>query len=171
MIGKVNTFYKQNTPFALMIGGCFIAASLTAFNTSGIIYGNNFLDKTIMFLYIIGLFIQIRKYRESKELGGAITFGKALTTGIWISLICSVLYAVYTGMMYRIYPELLEHYLNFTEQVMNEAYPDSDWAENMNKLMRAITTPFVLGFAELFSKIISGTLYSLLIAAILRKQN
>lgn len=57
----------------MLIGCCCVAASYVFFKQTGNIYANPSLDRIITFLFVIGLFMQIRRYRESEELKGYIS--------------------------------------------------------------------------------------------------
>lgn len=164
------TFIQQNTPFGFLIGGCCIAASYVCFKRSGNIYANPALDKILAFLLIVGLFMQIRRYRESEELKGYITYGKALLTGIYLSAVSGLFYGVYTFILYSKRPELLSNYLATVGQAMRELYANSPFADDMVRMLHAFTTPISIGFSEFFSKSLMGILYTLLIAFILKRR-
>lgn len=171
MGNRTNTFLSFNTPFGLLMGGSFIIASYMYFRYNGNIYANPALDRTLTFLYIIGLFIQIRRYRESPELQGYISYGKALKTGSFLSVATAFVYAVYTFFIYSAHPETLKNYLSTVETVFKELYPDSPLADNMTQMLNAFTTPVSMGFSEFISKTLMGIIYTLIIAAFLKKRN
>ena len=56
------------------------------------------------------VFVGIKNYRD-KHLGGIISFGKAFTTGLWISLIASTVYvAVWMVVYYNFMPDFMDKY-------------------------------------------------------------
>lgn len=167
---RQRTFIQQNTPFGFLIGGCCIAASYMCFKRSGNIYANPALDRILAFLLIIGLFMQIRRYRESEELKGYITYGKALLTGIYLSAVSGFFYGFYTFVLYSKHPELLSNYLATVGQAMRELYANSPLANDMIRMMDTFTTPVTIAFSEFFSKSLMGILYTLVIAFILKKR-
>lgn len=167
---KRPTFIQQNSPFGILIGGCCIAASYVFFKQTGNIYANPTLDKIITFLYIIGLFMQIRRYRESEELKGYISYGKALLTGIYLSAIAGLLYGFYIIIIYSKHPDMLQNYLIYAEGTFRQLYPESPLTNSMIQMLQAYTTPVSMGFAEFFSKILLGIIYTLVIAFILKKR-
>lgn len=166
---KRETFWTLNTPFALLIAGCCIVASYLTLRQSGHLYGNPVLEKIITFLYVIGLFMQIRRYRESKKQEGYISYGSGFVTGLYISGLSGLIYGIYTIILYSVYPEALANYLTALENFFRENYSGSPLAEEMLKMVKTFTTPFSIGFSEFFSKSLLGIIYTLPIAAILRK--
>ena len=89
-----NRIYGQMSLFALLMGACFVAASWLCFINTGQVFNNPTLNRTISFLFIIGLFIGIRQYRDSSTRQGFITYGQAVVTGIWISLVTGLVYCL-----------------------------------------------------------------------------
>ena len=51
-----NRIYGQMSLFALLMGACFVAASWLCFINTGQVFNNPTLNRTISFLFIIGLF-------------------------------------------------------------------------------------------------------------------
>lgn len=163
-------FYRQTTPFALLIGGCFAVASYLCFRNTGQIFNNMALDRTISFLFIIGLFMCIRRYRDSITEQGYISYGKALLTGMWISFLTALVYCIYTIIIYTLHPELLNSYLNIAREMIGQIYGDSAVHEMMEYFFTTFTTPVTIGLSELFGKFLNGLIFSLIIAAFVRKQ-
>lgn len=167
---KKQIFYRQTSLFALLIGSCFAAASWLCFMNTGQVFNNPTLDRTISILFIIGLFIGIRQYRESYAQEGFITYGKALLTGMWISLLTGLVYCLYSVWLYSLHPELLGNYLSIAREMIGQMYGDSPLKEMADQFFTAFTTPFSIGLSELLGKFINGLLFTLIIAAFLRKQ-
>lgn len=166
---KQTTFYSFNTPFGLLMAGCFILASYLCYVNTGSIFTNLVLDRTFTFLYILGLFIQIRRYRESPLKNGYTTYGSALLAGIWISLTVSFIYCIYTILLYSCHPSLVTNYLTTVQTAWRELHGQSPATESMLQLFSLYTSPLSIGLSELFTKFFVGFFYTLIIAAILRK--
>lgn len=164
------TFFRQNTPFGLLTGCCSILAAAVCLKRSGTLFANPALDRIVTFLFILGIFMQIRRYRQSEELKGYISYGRALLTGIYLSAVAAFLYGIYAFYIYHRHPDLVGNYLTATETLIRQLYPGSAPAGDMMKMLRAFTSPATLGFSEFFSKLLMGSLYSLLIAFILRRR-
>ena len=167
---KQPTFIQQNTLFGILIGCCCVAASYVFFKQTGNIYANPSLDRIITFLFVIGLFMQIRRYRESEELKGYISYGRALLTGMYLSAVAGFFYGSYALIIYSKHPDTLENYLMYAESLFRQLYPESPWADNMIQMLQAFTTPVSMGITEFFSKALMGLIYTLVIAFILKKR-
>ncbi len=163
-------FYGPMSLFALLMGGCFAAASWLCFRNTGQVFNNPALDRTISFLFIIGLFIGIRQYRDSSVQQGFINYGKALLAGMWISLLAGSFYCLYTIFLYSRYPELLGRYLDIIRETTDRMYGSSPLREMADRFFTAFITPFFIGLTELFGKFVNGLIFTLIIAAFLRKQ-
>jgi hypothetical protein len=80
--------------------------------------GNEILGYTTMLVAFSMIFVGIKNYRD-KYNNGAITFGKAFKTGLYITLIASTMYVVvWLIEFYVFYPDFMEQY---TACVMNDA--------------------------------------------------
>lgn len=163
-------FYGQLSLFALLMGGCFAAAFWLCFRNTGQVFNHPVLDRTISFLFIIGLFIGIRQYRDSQALQGFISYGKALLAGMWISLLVGLSYCLYTIFLYSRHPELLDRYIDIIREMTGKMYGDSPLQEMADHFFTAFITPFFIGVTELFGKFINGLIFTLILAAFLRKQ-
>lgn len=167
---KNRIFYGQMSLFALLMGGCFAVASWLCFRNTGQVFNNTALDRTISFLFIIGLFIGIRQYRDSSAQQGFISYGKALLAGMWISLLAGLFYCLYTIFLYSRHPELLTRYLDIIREMIGQMYGNSPLQEMTDRFFTAFITPFFIGLTELFGKFVNGLIFTLIIAAFLRKQ-
>lgn len=163
-------FYLLTTPFALLMGGCFCLASYLCYLNAGNVFNNLTLDRTITLLFIAGLYMRIRRYRDSIAQQGFISYGKALITGIWISALSAGVYSIYTVILYSLHPGLLSHYITTIQKVSSEVYGNSPMSGMMNQYISAFATPFFVGLSELFGKFVNGLFYSLIVAAFLRRK-
>lgn len=166
----IPTFFSLNTPFGLLMGGCFIVASWLCYRQNGTIYANLTLGRIITFLYVIGLFMQMRRFRESSVQKGYISYGRALKTGVYLSLLAGLSYGIFIFYIYSADPGMLENYLTTLDGAFHELYSNTELADQMTKIVKTFTTPFSIAFSEFFSKILTGTFYTLILAAFLKKK-
>ena len=69
---------------------------------------------TTMVLAFLMIFFGIRQYRENVA-GGSITFGRALSVGLLITLVATVIYvATWEVIYYRFSPDFLDKYAAYT---------------------------------------------------------
>lgn len=163
-----NLLLTKNTLFALLMGGCFIVTSFMFFKVSGNIFPNPALSQAITLLYACGLTMQIHKFRE-EHLKGFISYGKALLTGLYLACIAGIMYAVYIFFLYSLNPETLNNYIITVATAFKEVYPNSQIGKDMQTIMETFTTPFSIAISEFFAMLFHGLLYTLLIAAFLKK--
>ncbi|MBC5623087.1 DUF4199 domain-containing protein [Butyricimonas hominis] len=164
------SFFKPNTLFGGLIGGSFIIASLLfAYAGKGVVANPQF-NNIIMMLTIFGVFIGIKKYRDD-HLAGIISYGKALSTGIYILAVAAVCYAVYTFILYSSDSELLATYKKVMLTMMNEVYKNMNLQELFNtSLSDLFFSPVVIAFGELFNRILVGAAFTLFIAGLVKRK-
>lgn len=165
---KKNTFISQNTLFGLFVGLGFIIAAYIFYKSGKSISLNPQLNNVIMLLSIAGAFIGVRKYRE-ENLNGNISYGTALRTCTYLLSVAAVLYGIFIYYLYRSNAELQENYISTLESMLQEIYKGSPVLENMLAMIKTFMTPAAIAFAEIFNKIFTGFIFSLLLAGILRR--
>lgn len=164
---ETNTFWIQNTRFGLLIGATFIITSGLFYATKGSMIDPR-INNVIMLLTIAGMYLGTQKYRND-SLNGIITYWQAVGVCTWQVAVASFSYGVYTCFIYTFRPTALQTYLDMTESILREVYANTPLLENMIPLVRNYTTPFSLGFAELFYKTLIGFIFSLFIAFIVKR--
>ena len=164
-----NTFISQNTIFGLFVGLSFILASFTFYKSGKSISLNPQLNNVMMLLSIAGTFIGVRKYRE-ESLNGSISYGNALGACVYLITVASLLYGIYIYWLYRHTPELQENYISTINSVLEEVYKGTPLLENMKAMLQNLMTAGFIAFSEIFNKIFTGFIFSLLLAGILRKR-
>lgn len=93
--------------------------------------GNMALGFTVMFLAFSVIFVGIKNYRD-KHNEGAITFGKAFLTGLYITLVASTLYVVVWLIDYYLFiPDFMDKY---AAHEMHHAVNAGKSAEELKKL-------------------------------------
>lgn len=74
-----------------------------------------------MILSLLFVFFGIRSYRDS-ELGGMITFGKAFATGLLITLVASIIFGLFTVLLYTVIsPNLGNEMIEFYKRSIMES--------------------------------------------------
>lgn len=165
---KTNISFRQNTLFGVLIGLSFIAASYIYFLSGQDVCLNPQLHNILLLLSIAGAYIGVRKYRE-ETLGGCISYTKALGICTYLITIATLCYGIYIFILYSKHPGLVERYVRFAESTLRETYKNSPLVDNMVKMMESFTTPIVITLAEVFNKILTGFIFSLFVAGLLRK--
>ncbi len=168
-MNKRHSFVIQNTIFGIFVGASFVLTSYLFFQSGQSVCLNQQLNNVIMLLSIAGAFIGTRKYRE-ELLGGIISYGKALGSCIYILSIASAIYAIYTYLLFQAYPELQENYLQTMLSILEEVYKGIPELETMKTIISSLITSSIIAISEFFNKILTGFMYSLLLALILRRK-
>ena len=164
------TFVIQNGLFGLCIGISFIAVAYLFQHTGQVICMNAQLNNTLLLLSMLGAFIGTHKYRE-EHLGGLLTYSKALGICIFILGVASLLYSIYTFLLYISEPELQSTYLQMMLQILEELYQGVPHLDSMKTLMESLITPGFIAFSEFINKILTSFIFSLPLAFILRRRS
>ncbi len=139
--------------------------------------------KRILLVSLIGIIIMVyfvvagtKSYRD-KLLGGYITYGQALVTGLLIIVFGTILSSFYS-LIFNLFidPEytnrLMEASKEWTYNWMNNmGAPDAQIEETMERIekQQAESTPLRSFFQSLYSSVIFGTILSLITSAFLKK--
>ena len=132
------------------------------------------LGYTAIVLSFLLVFFGIRSYRENIG-GGQISFGKAFSVGILITLISSLIYVIVWLIVYfNFMPDFFDKYTNYmianvrasgasAEQVAREV-------ENINNMKALYANPFFNAAFTFLEPFPVGLIITLISAAILRKR-
>ena len=164
-----NTFITKNSLFGVLVGLSLILASLVFYITGKNIMLNPQLSNVMMLLSIAGAFIGVRKYRE-EQLEGFINYSQALGGCIYIITIGSLIYGIYAYALYRYDPELQASYLTTLQVMLDEMYKGSPMLDTVKNMMEHLVSPVFIAATETFNKILTGLIFSLLMAGILRRK-
>lgn len=123
---------------------------------------------TVMTLAFFFLFWGIKQQREANN--GSISFGKAIMTGFWISLIISTIYVlVWLIILYNFFPNFAEHY---TDMAIQKASPDevAKVTEEMNSFKEMYKNPIMVILFTYMEILPLGIVISFISALILKKK-
>lgn len=161
-------FLKQNVLFGLIIGATFIVASLLFILAGKSIVMNPQLNNIMMMLTIFGVFIGIKKYRD-EQLSGIISYGKALSTGIFILSMAALLYSIYMFILYTFSPDLMAEFKKIMLTSLKVVYQDTPFYKIIEESFTTYLYPISIAFGELFNKILIGAAFTLFIAGLVRR--
>ena len=123
-------------------------------------------------VFALGLAWAIYSVRNSK-LDGFATYGKAFMIGLYASVIIAVVMAVYTYVYIKyIDPSFVDNLLANAEDKMIEANPDMS-EEDLNKALdmtKIFMQPEVMAVMSIFGSIITGAIFSLIIAIFAKRE-
>ncbi len=166
---KNHTFVKKNAIFGGLLGVSLILVSVLFHISGKNLVFNPQLNNVIMLLSITCAFIGIRKYRE-EELQGFISYALTLGGFLYIISIGTFIYGIYIYFLFRFTPELQQNYLAILDTMLDEMYKGTPILNSAKDMMEHLVTPFFISAMETFNKILTGLIFSLLPALILRRR-
>lgn len=161
------------------ISGLIVSALMVISMTICTAQGSNFENGMIygyagMIIAFSMIFVGIKNYRD-KHNGGFITFGKAFTVGLYISLIASTMYVI-TWMIdnYFFIPDFGDKYAEFMlAQAKKDGATEAELATkaaDMAKFTEMYKNPFFKAMMTYVEILPIGLAASLIAAAIFRKK-
>lgn len=156
-----------------LFNGIVLGITLSLFELIAYLLG--ILPKTIMGYINIAIvtsmvIISIRKYRDQFQ-NGFISFGNAFLIGLFICLISGAIWSLYRLIEYSLAPQIIEDLLLMIEEKLLESSMQEDQIESMMKLYGMIYTAPVLAISTfIFNMGIGGSILSLILAAILKRE-
>ncbi|PKQ64987.1 hypothetical protein BZG02_03850 [Labilibaculum filiforme] len=163
-----NSLLRHTFLFGTLVGGALIVAALVVYLKGLSVSFDPNLRSINLFLIVSGIFFGVKKYRDD-ELGGLISYGKALVAGILIIGFASMFYSIFLYILISYFDtSILQEAIVFLEKGLHEmGYQQKDIDLLMgiyNKI-----TPGVFAFGQWFSKALSGLLFSLILAFFFRQ--
>lgn len=117
------------------------------------------------------VYLCIREYRKRFSLPSDMKYGSAVRVGFFQSLIAAVLYAVGMWILISyVYADYLQNLLEETYSTTVGMLGDSDMADTQYALMEKILTPWFMGLSAFINGVLSGLIYALIAAAVLRRK-
>ena len=164
-------------PTALRFGGIaallFIAQQLLV-DTLGLVNyatGDGQLISSIVpaIITFVVLYFAIKKHKE-EDLGGYITFGRCVKLGaligVFSGLAIGLFSAVYHGF---IRPDIMVDAMEYQKEQMLEMGQSEAQVEQAMEMSKAFTSPLALGILSILSSIFWYALFSLIVGAIMKK--
>jgi hypothetical protein len=117
------------------------------------------------------LFIFIKLYRENYK-DGVLSYGQAFATGIVISALAAILYAIFIFILYSfIDNDLVNKQLAIIEESLIKSGIPQNVIESGLQLQKKMLQPAIYAPIKLLSSLLSGTIISLIVAFLVRKEN
>jgi hypothetical protein len=132
------------------------------------------LGYTIFVVCFLMVFFGIRSYRDNVG-GGTMSFGKAFTVGILITLISCGIYVISWDVIYRNFlPDFLEKYSAYMLEKMRAAGASQDelnrQIQENNEFVQMYRNPFVRYASSLMEALPVGLLITLISALVLKRK-
>lgn len=168
MDNKKDLYWKQNTLFGLLMGSSFCLASLIFVWSGRSVAMNPQLNNITTLLTVVGIFMGLRKYRD-EALGGSISYARAFGVGIFLLAIASIVYALYTYILYSSSSELFAMYKNHILLMIKQVYENSPMYNTLTETFNTFLMPVSIAIGEFVNHIFSGIIFTLLLAWIIKR--
>ena len=125
----------------------------------------------LYYVIIIGILIYAIKTFRDQYLGGAITFGKALGTGVLVVLFGSIIYAVYSYIFLTfIDASMIEKMITMAEEDMiNRGMSDDQIEQGMEMTRKFMANPILMSLMLIITFTFFGFIFSLVIGLFMKK--
>lgn len=161
--------FKNALTYGLYTGIAYILVSLLFYALD--LDKNTWLNSLTYIILILGIIFATLNYRNKLN-GGYITYGKAVLTGFYMSLIVGIIMAVYTWLFYSfINPNGLKELLDLTEQKMAETGLSDEMIDQQMKMTSKFMEMPLLNLLTFAGLTFWGTIISLITSAFLKKQD
>lgn len=117
------------------------------------------------------VYLCIKEYRKRFEQPSDMTYGKAVRVGFLQALVAAPIYALAVwAMISFLFSDYIENMLDEAFRTTMEMVGSSDQADAQFELMEKFITPWVLGVSSFVNALLSGLIYALVAAAVLRRK-
>ncbi len=158
-----NPLFRHSFKFGALVGGVLILTSLMFYFRGVPVAVNPQITSINYFLIMTGIYFGLRVYR-SDFLNGIISYGRALGAGVLIIGVAGAFYAIYIYILTKYFDaSILQEFVAITEKTFIEAKYTDEQVELFMSLYEKIT-PGAFAFAQWFSKLGAGFLFSLILA-------
>lgn len=163
-----NSLLRHTFLFGVLVGGALILAAFVVYLKDLSVNFDPNLRSINLFLIVSGIFFGVKKYRDD-ELGGAISYGEALATGVLIIGFASMFYSIFIYVLTSFFDtSIIKEAIIFLEKGLHEmGYQQKD-IDLLMGIYKNIT-PGLFAVGQWFSKALSGLLFSLILAFFFRQ--
>ena len=168
MENKNTSVFMNALTWGIIIGLVSIVYSVILYMLDQVF--NQYLGYVSIVILIAGLALSVKGYRDN-ILEGEISFGKAFGFGVLVSVGAGVLGAIYNYLLYTVIdPDLQLKALEFAaEKMLEKGVPESQ-IEPTLEFTKKFMSPVVSSISGVFGTTLFGTIISLVVAAIFKKE-
>lgn len=125
----------------------------------------------INYAIIVGVIILGTINLRNKELGGYISYGKALGQGVLISLSASIIFGFYFGLLTGVIDKsYMDGMYNMIAETYLDAGMDYDQVEVMMETVKKVQSPALMTISQIFGTTVMGTVISLITSIFVKKE-
>ncbi|MBN2524025.1 MAG: DUF4199 domain-containing protein [Bacteroidales bacterium] len=153
--------------------GAIIGGTITLYEFMLYIFGmtnNKALENVTLFLFVLGVYITIKRFRDI-ESGGVISFKRAFSTGFLTCLFIGIIGTLYTYIQMKyLSPHLLDEIMEMSQERLLSRGISDNQVELQTSIMEKMITPGFIALTSLFSSVFWGTIASLILAVLLKRE-
>jgi hypothetical protein len=165
---KNTSIWKNTLTNGVILGLVLIIYTVLLYITD--LTFNTGMGVLVYVILIAGIFIGTKSYRD-KVLDGSISYGKALTTGVLISVFAAIIISVFIYILYKwIDPGLMDKIVKMKEDKMLDRGMSADQVEQAMNMAKKFMSPLITMIGSIISYVLIGTIISLVTSAILKKE-
>ena len=154
-----------------MIYGLYVGIVLTLYSVILYVTGqmqNQTLGYMAFPIYIAAIAVAQINYRN-RDLNGEMTYGQGVGFGTALMLFSGIITALYTLIIYKIDPGLIEQAKNIQEQKMLAKGMSEDQVDAAMQMAGKFMSPGIMAVSALFGSVIIGTIVSLVTSIFTKK--
>ena len=164
---KQNSFILHTLNYGSFTGGGLVVFSLLMYSID-----INFKSPLMYLAFLVlaaGIFFGIKSYRDN-YLAGFISYGKCIALGVMISLIASIILAVYTYLFFTFFDQsMIQKIMDATEEdLVKKGMPDEQ-IEMAMKITAKFMKPLWMSSMGILMYTLWGTIISLIIGIFTKK--
>jgi hypothetical protein len=166
---KSNPMYKSAMTSGLILGIAIVVFSLIIY-ILGIIKLPFWVSLIQYVLIIGGIIYGTKKFRDD-DLGGEISYSKALGFGVLICVFASVVYGIYMILLMTVIdPEYMTKLMSVIEEEYIKMGMSEDQIDTAMKMVGKMQSPIFMAISGVFGFAFMGTIFSLVTSAFLKKE-
>lgn len=164
---KKPTMFQTTLTWGLITGFAGVVYSLILYFTDMIT--NQGLGYVGYVILLVGIYLGTKAYRD-QSLDGYISYGKALGTGVMISLFTAIISVVFMILLYTVIDtELIDKVMSLANEKNMERGLSEEQSQQAMEMGKKFFVPFA-AVAGLFAGVFVGFIISLITSAILKKE-
>ncbi len=133
------------------------------------LFEHNWISYIGYLILLSGIILGTKHYRDEYS-GGFISYGRALGFGTFTAFIAALVTGAFTYVFYQfLAPDALETLRELAEIRVLEMNPNA--TDQQLDMVRRLTSPLLMFFSGLFSYTFMGFIFSLVVAAFLKKKD
>lgn len=161
------TMFQTTLTWGLITGFAGVVYTLILYFSDMMM--NKGLSYVGIIISIIGIYLGTKAYRD-QSLGGYISYGKALGTGVMISLFAAIISVVFMILLYTVIDtELVDKMMSMANEKNIERGLSEEQAQQAMEMGKKFFIPFAV-IGGLFFSVLVGFIISLITSAILKKE-